>query len=230
MIEGSLRNHNVIIVGKLSAPLDANLDEFSVSTAQARSVVHQISDTGTALEHLPDVLFQHSVDWTWLFVNASDVYTPAVSSVVALASKLSPLYIHCYNDLPFLGSDDALEVPDSWQKHGMQVFFCNYDDTAFHVKSLFHAITHTAPSTPNVIPSDCEIDPQDPRYLAACDIVRAAGQNSISLVQRTLHISYSYAAALVRAMGKDLVPATQKVGVISDSGALQDKSRTHDLK
>lgn len=197
--------YNVIALGQLSPPLAECFDCFSISIGGFVGKSFWVQSTKSRMPRLPQELFSHQVDWTWLFVNDSEISAPAIVDVISLSRQLSPIHIHSFLDGANQDTEDLSEWPVDLLHANQRMVMTRYTELSFNSLQLFHAlIPHNERAKSSAGQRRGEIHEVDPLYKEAQKILQQNGQPSISLVQRSLKISYTHAAALVAAFKDEI--------------------------
>lgn len=207
MLTRELLRFSVIAVGAMSRPLRRHFDSICQGSHAVVVRSRCISDANAMPEDFPTAFLDDVPDYTWLFINESEIAAPAVMEVIALASGKSPVMIDCYTGGNDGGHASDADWPTSWPPRlgPHRMTFARYSDSE---EDCFDRLDHFSGKSaregkPVYFGRDARMN--DPLYAEARAVVLREKRASISLVQRHLHIGYFHAIRLLDAMEGDIL-------------------------
>lgn len=211
------RLHNFIALGHMNDVLAGAFPSFAADTTVLSTRSIWLPALAEPIQEWPSVLFQHDVAFNWLFFNASDMGGQRASQLMALAQDIAPIMLFCYRHEKDMDADKiAALIEARSKKSGRRMILSCYMDSTFDAPRVFRAFLPKAVDGSNSPTWPAEAScMHDPCYGPARDLILSSGTVSLSLVQRTLKISYTRASKLIEAMVGDILDRDLQNGALS---------------
>jgi DNA segregation ATPase FtsK/SpoIIIE-like protein len=209
--------HNFIASGHMNDVLASTFPSFAANTTGLSTRSIWLPALAEPVWEWPSVLFQHNVAFNWLFLNASDLRSQRARQLIALAQDIAPIMTFCYRRERDMEADELAALLEARSKKGGRgmILSC-YTESTFGALQVFRAFLPKVvdeTNSPTWSPEAACV--HDPCYGLARELILSSGTVSLSLVQRTLKLSYTHASKLISAMVGDILDRDLQDGRLS---------------